>query len=118
MGAPLSVPRRLLSVEEYYRIGEAGVLGQDDRIELIDGEMIEMAPIASRHLAKVNRFARLLSRGVGEQAIISIHNPIALPPHDEPQPEIALLKPRVDDYEAKLPVQKTFYSSSRSPTRP
>jgi hypothetical protein len=103
MSAPLSVSRRLLSVEEYHKIGEAGVLGEDDRIELIDGEMIEMAPIGSRHVAKVNRFARLLSRSVGEQAIISIQNPIALPPHNEPQPDIALLKPRADDYETKLP---------------
>ena len=79
------------------------MLGEDDRVELIDGEIIEMAPIGSRHVAKVNRFARLLSRSVGEQAIISIQNPIALPPHNEPQPDIALLKPRADDYETKLP---------------
>jgi Uma2 family endonuclease len=71
MSAPVSVSRRLLSVEEYHKIGEAGVLGEDDHVELIDGEMIEMAPIGSRHVAKVNRFARLLSRSVGEQAIIS-----------------------------------------------
>jgi Uma2 family endonuclease len=103
MSAPVSVSRRLLSVEEYHKIGEAGVLGEDDRVELIDGEMIEMAPIGSRHVAKVNRFARLLSRSVEEQAIISIQNPIALPPHNEPQPDIALLKPRADDYETKLP---------------
>jgi Uma2 family endonuclease len=103
MGAPLTVSRRLLTVEEYHKIGRAGVLGEDDRIELIDGEMIKMAPIGSRHVAKLNRFARFLYRSVGEEAIISIQNPIVLPPHNEPQPDIALLKPRSDDYETKLP---------------
>ena len=103
MGAPLTVPRRLLSIAEYHRIGEAGVLGEGDRIELVEGEMIEMAPIGSRHLAKVSRLARLLSVAVGEHAIVSVQNPIALPPHNEPQPDIALLKPRLDDYESALP---------------
>ena len=103
MGAPLTVPRRLLSIAEFHLIGEAGVLGEDDRIELVEGEMIEMAPIGSRHLAKVNRLARLFSAAVGEHAIVSVQNPIALPPHNEPQPDIALLKPRLDDYESALP---------------
>ena len=103
MGAPLTIPRRLLTVDEYHTIGTAGVLKEDDRIELIEGEMIEMAPIGSRHLAKVNRLARLLSQCIGDQAIVSVQNPIALPPHNEPQPDLALLKPRADDYEGKLP---------------
>ncbi len=103
MGAPLTVPGRLLNIAEFHRIGEAGILREDDRIELIEGEMIEMAPIGSRHLAKVNRLARLLSRQIGELAIVSVQNPIALPPHNEPQPDIALLKPRADDYESALP---------------
>ena len=103
MGAPLTIPRRLLTLDEYHTMGAAGVLKEDDRIELIEGEMIEMAPIGSRHLAKVNRLARLLAQCVGDQAIISVQNPIALPPHNEPQPDLALLKPRADDYEGQLP---------------
>ena len=103
MGAPLTIPRRLLTLDEYHIIGAAGVLKEDDRIELIEGEMIEMAPIGSRHMAKVNRLARLFSQCVGDQAIVSVQNPIALPPLNEPQPDLALLKPRADDYEGKLP---------------
>ena len=103
MGAPLSIPRRLLTVDEYHAIGTAGVLKEDDRIELIEGELIEMAPIGSRHVAKVNWLARLLSQHVGDHAIVSVQNPVALPPHSEPQPDIALLKPRADYYEGKLP---------------
>ena len=103
MSAPLTIPRRLLTLDEYHTMGAAGVLKEDDRIELIEGELIEMAPIGSRHLAKVNRLARLLAQCVGDQAIISVQNPIALPPHNEPQPDLALLKPRADDYEGQLP---------------
>lgn len=103
MGAPLTIPRRLLTLDEYHTIGAAGVLKEDDRIELIEGEMIEMAPIGSRHVAKVNWLAHLFSQCVGDHAIVSVQNPIALPPHNEPQPDIALLKPRADYYEGKLP---------------
>ena len=59
MSAPLTIPRRLLTLDEYHTIGVARVLKEDDCIELIEGEMIEMAPIGSRHLAKVNRLPRL-----------------------------------------------------------
>ncbi len=103
MGAPETVHRRKLSIDEFHRIGAAGILGEDDRVELIDGEMIEMAPIGTRHLSKVNRLARMLSLTVAQEAIVSTQNPIALPPQNEPQPDIALLKPRADDYEGSLP---------------
>ena len=103
MGTPLAIPRRRLSVDEYHRLGAAGVLHEDERIELIEGEMIEMAPIGSRHLAKVNRLSRMLGREVGDEATVSTQNPLSLPPEDEPVPDIALLKVRADDYEAAIP---------------
>jgi len=103
MGALDTVHRRKLSLDEFHSMGAAGILGEDDRLELVDGEMIEMAPIGAKHLAKVNRLSRMLSLAVGKDAIVSTQNPIALPPQDEPQPDIALLRPRPDDYEAALP---------------
>jgi Uma2 family endonuclease len=103
MGALENIQRRKLSVDEFNRLGAAGVLGEDDRVELIDGEMIEMAPIGTRHLSKVNRLSRMLSLAVAQDAIVSTQNPIALPPRNELQADIALLRPRVDDYEATLP---------------
>ena len=103
MGALETVQRRKLSVDDFHRIGAAGILGEDDRVELIDGEMMEMAPIGSVHLAMVNRLSRMLNRGAGTQAIVSTQNPIALPPRSEPQPDVALLKPRADDYKGSLP---------------
>ena len=103
MDASVAVARRRLSLTEFHRIGEAGIFREDDRIELIHGEMIEMAPIGSRHAGKVNRLARMLNHAVGTDAIVATQNPIVLPPDNEPQPDIALLKPRTDDYEESLP---------------
>jgi Uma2 family endonuclease len=103
MGALESVQRRRLSLEEFHRMGSAGVLGEDDRVELIDGDMIEMAPIGAQHLAMVNRLSRMLTLAAGKEAIVSTQNPVALPPRNEPQPDIALLKPRPDDYAAGVP---------------
>ncbi len=103
MGALENVQRRKLSLDEFHSMGAAGILKEDDRVELIEGEMIEMAPIGTRHLAKVNRLSRMLSLAAGKEAIVSTQNPIALPPQNEPQPDIALLKARADDYEVSLP---------------
>jgi Uma2 family endonuclease len=103
MGAPATIPRRKLSVTEYHRMGEAGILREDDRIELIQGELIEIAPIGSRHMATVTRLTHVLIAAVGSNAIVSTQNPIALPPDSEPQPDIALLKPRADYYAGSLP---------------
>jgi Uma2 family endonuclease len=103
MGALETLQRRRLTIDEYHRAGDAGVLGPSDRVELIGGEMIEMAPIGAKHFAKVNRLSRMLGLSAGNEAIVSTQNPLSLPPYDEPQPDIALLKPRADDYEKKLP---------------
>jgi Uma2 family endonuclease len=103
MGALETLQRRKLSVSDFHRMGEAGILGEDDRIELIDGEKIERAPIGSLHASKVNLLSRTLHLAVGDDASISVQNPIALPPRDEPQPDIVLLRPRTDYYRDSLP---------------
>ena len=84
-------------------MGDAGVLRPEDRVELIEGEMIEMAPIGARHFAMVNKLCALLVTAVGKNGIVSIQNPIVLPPRNEPQPDLAILKPRPDYYESQLP---------------
>jgi Uma2 family endonuclease len=105
MNAPLllTLPRHKLSLEDYYKMGEAGILGEDSRVELIEGELIDMAPIGSRHVRAVNILTELLvpqARGV---AVVSVQNPMSLPPDNGPQPDIALLKPRADNYGNSLP---------------
>jgi Uma2 family endonuclease len=103
MGAPATVPRRKLSVTDYHRMGEAGILHEDDRVELIQGELIEVAPIGSRHASMVSQLTYVLTQAAGTTAFLWAQNPIALPPDSEPQPDIALLKPRTDYYAGSLP---------------
>ena len=101
----MSVPllRRLFTVKEYHKMVEAGVFSPDDQIELIQGEIIKMSPIGKRHAATVNRLVRLFTQLLGEDIILSPQNPIELNNNSEPQPDIALLLPRSDFYESKLP---------------
>lgn len=90
--------KRYFNVNEYYLMAEAGVLTESDRVELIDGEIIEMSPIGSRHAACVRRLGALLIRLLDQEAIVSIQSPVRLNDFSEPEPDIALLKPRSDFY--------------------
>ncbi len=76
----------------------AGVLSDDDRVELIDGEIVDMTPIGSRHMACVDRLNRLLTAACGDRAIVRVQGPIRLGPRSEPQPDVTLLRPRPDFY--------------------
>jgi Uma2 family endonuclease len=94
----LQVWRRRFTVDEYYRMGEAGILGPDERVELIDGEILVMSPIGDSHAYHVRRLNNRLSRLVGERALVDIQNPIHLNDYSEPQPDVVLLRPRADLY--------------------
>ena len=95
-------PRRF-NVEEYYRMGKAGIIGPDERVELIEGAIIQMSPIGSRHASAVTRTARWFDRRVGDRAIVRTQNPVRLSSHSEPEPDVALVGPRADDYSAAHP---------------
>lgn len=95
--------RRRFSVEEYHRMGEAGILPEDERVELIDGEIVPMSPIGRRHAACVKRTTRLFHIRLAERAVVSVQDPIRLSSGDELQPDIALLRLRADFYEEALP---------------
>jgi Uma2 family endonuclease len=103
------ITRRRFTVHDYHRMGEAGNLHEDDRVELIEGEIVEMAAIGTRHLACVNQLTRLLVRGVGDEAIVSVQNPARLDEHSEPQPDLTAL--RVRDYREALPVPEDVLRS-------
>lgn len=83
---------------------EAGVLGEDDAVQLLDGEIVVMAPIGPGHAAIVNRLARLLQDAVDGRFVVSVQNPVRLSRSSEPQPDLALLVRRDDDYEDALPL--------------
>jgi Uma2 family endonuclease len=97
-----ATPRRLLTVDEYHRMGEAGILTEHDRVELIEGELVAMAPIGSEHIAATNSLNRLLVLAVGDRGIVSVGNPVRLTQRSEPQPDFAVLKPR-GNYRTMLP---------------
>lgn len=90
------------TVADYYRMAEAGIFNEDSRVELIRGQIVDMPPIGAPHFAAVNRLNRLLVQAVGNRAIVSVQNPVRLDDGSEPEPDIALLKPRADEYAAAI----------------
>lgn len=90
--------RRLFTVDEYERMAEEGILGEDERVELVGGEILLMAAMGSKHAACVRRLDRRLQRDLGDTASISTQLPVAIPDFDEPEPDIAVLRPRTDEY--------------------
>ena len=90
--------RHKLTVDEYYRMADAGILGESDRVELINGEIIDMAPSGIGHASVVGRITRALGLACGDQALVWVQNPLSLDAFNEPQPDFAILKPRADFY--------------------
>ncbi|MEO8602082.1 MAG: Uma2 family endonuclease [bacterium] len=92
------VARRLFSRSDYHRMAEAGILTQDDRVELLDGEIVRMTPIGIPHASSVDRLTTFFVRRFSAQAIVRVQNPIVLSDWSEPQPDLALLALRADFY--------------------
>lgn len=97
------IRRHVVTIDQYHRMGETGVFSPHDRVELIEGEVIDMAPIGSRHAAYVRKLTKLLSIAVGETAQVSVQNPIQLGTNSEPEPDVALLRPQQDFYADRHP---------------
>jgi Uma2 family endonuclease len=107
MDATVELRRRRFSVEDYDRMIGVGILTKDDRVELLEGEIVEMAPIGERHAGTVNRLNRLFSSCLGDGVIVQIQCPIRLAAEaSEPQPDVALLVPRPDFYTTRRPLPR------------
>jgi Uma2 family endonuclease len=100
---PVAVSRHRLTVADFRRMGEVGILGPEDRVELIAGEIIDMSPIGSLHAALVRAIATALTRHVREGALLAIQDPLSLDDTSQPQPDVAVLRPRADFYAAAHP---------------
>ncbi|MDZ7753956.1 MAG: Uma2 family endonuclease [Gammaproteobacteria bacterium] len=87
-----------LTVADYHRMGETGVFAPGARTELIEGAIIDMTPIGSRHAACVDRLTRQVLLAVGQRAVVRVQGPLILAEYTEPQPDLALLRPREDFY--------------------
>ncbi len=101
-GATATRPHQF-TVADYHRMVAAGILNEDSRVELIRGQIVDMAPIGAPHLNMVNRLTRLLPAILGELGVLSVQNPVRLDDGSEPQPDVAVLKPRPEEYETTTP---------------
>lgn len=99
----ISAERMLFTADRYEKMIAAGVLAEDDRVELIEGEIINMAPIGLKHAACVARLSAIFAARLGPSAVVWAQNPIRLSDNSEPQPDVALLKPRSDFYAESRP---------------
>ena len=99
----IGVQRRKLSVAEWDRIIASGALPEDDRVELIDGEILQMSPIGTRHAACVARLTTVFAPLVAQGVILWVQNPVVIADFDEPQPDVALLRPSEDAYARQRP---------------
>jgi Uma2 family endonuclease len=90
--------KHCFNVHDYHRMVEVGLLSEDSRVELIEGEIIKMSSIGSTHGGAVKRSSAFLNRALGDAVIVSVQDPIRLDDFSEPQPDLALLKPRKDFY--------------------
>ena len=95
----------LLTVDEYHRLGEEGVLDEDARVELVDGRVVEMPPIGPRHMFNVNRLTRLFLLRLLDRIVLSIQNPVTFGRRLERQPDVTLLDPHAAD--------PSFYKTNR-----
>jgi Uma2 family endonuclease len=95
--------RKLFTADDVIRMAEAGLFGEEERIELIDGEILEMSPVGDRHINCVNRATAFFTEAFGRSAIVSIQNAVRLNIYNMPQPDVVVFKPRADFYSSGSP---------------
>jgi len=99
-GEPTTRP---FTVDEYYRMAEAGILGEDDRVELLDGEIVQMSPVGVAHSACVDLLTRALEAVRRHAATIRVQSPIRLGKYSEPEPDVSVLRGQPRDYVERHP---------------
>lgn len=101
---PAGIERHRFDVEEYHRMAEVGILSEEDRVELIDGEIVEMTPIGGRHVNCVNRLTTLLVEFSTRRYVVSVQNPLRLDDMREFEPDLVLLKERSGETRFSVPM--------------
>jgi Uma2 family endonuclease len=97
------ISKKLFTVDEYYKMAEAGILTEDERVELIEGEIIQMSPIGYRHATCVTRTTTFFIRAFEWKAVVTSQNPLLLTEWTAPQPDITVLRPPFESYDTRLP---------------
>jgi len=103
MSSVTAAPTYQFSVEEYYKLGEAGIFHEDDRVELLNGDIVIMSPIGIRHMNAVRRLNNHLGRKFGQRCLVDAQNPLMLDGRSMPQPDLLLLRSDLDESRAPLP---------------
>jgi Uma2 family endonuclease len=98
MASEVEIPRRRFTVAEYHRMAEVGIFHRGERVELIEGEIVQMAAIGPRHAGCVINATRLFITQLAGRAVVSPQNPVVIQPRSEPQPDLLLLRPRAISY--------------------
>lgn len=101
-----AVHRWRFTVQDYQRMARAGILVEDHRVEVIDGEIVETTPIGPGHAAEVVPLTHCLVTRLGDLTLVSVQNPVRLDQHTEPQRDFLLLRPRPGEYRRALPGPK------------
>lgn len=109
MSATLALEKRLLTTNDYHAMIAAGILGEDDKVELLNGELILMSPIGPNHSGVTNRISHLLQELLRGLAIVAAQNPVTLSLSSEPQPDLAIVKPRDDFYAESHPCPEDVF---------
>ncbi|MBI5206287.1 MAG: Uma2 family endonuclease [Candidatus Firestonebacteria bacterium] len=94
----IELPIHRFTIDEYYHLAEAGILHEDSHVELIDGRIVDMTPIGTKHASCVKRIIELLNDRLLKRVTIGVQDPIDLNEQTEPEPDITILKKRADFY--------------------
>ncbi len=97
------IVRKRFRADEVYKMTEIGILPEESGWELIDGYLIDKMSIGSKHSGTVNILTQILMNLLMGKAIVAVQNPVHIDDYNEPEPDIAVLKPREDFYRKKLP---------------
>ncbi|MBI2760427.1 MAG: Uma2 family endonuclease [Chloroflexi bacterium] len=96
--------RHRFTFDDYHRMAQAGILNEDDRVELIRGEVIDVPPIGPDHAWSVDALSATFHAQLGARAVVHTQNPVRLPDNSEPEPDVTLLLPPLDRYRGRIPV--------------
>ncbi len=107
--APVRYLLHRFTVDEYYRMAETGILDEDDRVELIDGQILVMEPISPEHGGHTMALTHLFSSLARDRALLSVQNPIQIDEYNHPQPDVVLCRLRDDFYKRSHPAPSDIY---------
>jgi Uma2 family endonuclease len=99
----IETTKKRFTVEDYYRMAEAGILKADDRVELIEGEVVEMSPIGNPHGVVTDRVNMIFARGLGDKVVVGVQRPVRINRYNELQPDVVLIRPREHFYGTRHP---------------